>query len=94
MKKSLASTLAAPICLVALIAAGCSSAPEGVHPAYLRNNANNGFNVLGIVEYSPASYQKLYDDNGNVRTKELIDTENVSGDNYSFLWGTVVLADY
>lgn len=92
MKKSPAFLLLAAICLAALAFTGCSNVPEGVHPAYAR--ANQGYNVAGLVSYQPQSYKKLVDDNGNIRTKELYERKNVSGDNLSLLWGTIVVADY
>lgn len=92
MKKSPASLLLAAIFLAALAFTGCSNAPEGAHPAYVR--ANQGFNAAGLVSYQPHSYKKLVDDNGNVRTKELFERKNVSGDNLTLLWGTIVVADY
>ncbi|MEM9226675.1 MAG: hypothetical protein AAGA45_01795 [Verrucomicrobiota bacterium] len=94
MKKSPASLIACIALLLASFLLGCTNTPKDVHPAYTRNHYNKGFNVLGIVDYSPESYQKLNDGNGNVRTKELVKTTEPTGDNLSLLWGLVVLADY
>lgn len=92
MKKSSASLLVGITTLAAMVFAGCSNVPDGVHPAYVR--ANQDFDAFGLVSYSPGSYKKLKDDNINVHTDQLYPTKNVSGDNLSLLWGTIVVADY
>ncbi|MBC2596100.1 hypothetical protein H5P28_17670 [Ruficoccus amylovorans] len=92
MKKSSASLLVGTSALFALVFSGCSNVPEGVHPAYAR--ANQDFNAAGFVSYEPGSYKKLRDDNFNVHTDELYPRKNISGDNLSLLWGTIVVADY
>ena len=92
MKKSSASLLVGLSALVALVFAGCSNVPDGVHPAYVR--ANQSFDAFGLVSYEPASYKKLVDDNINTHTDDLYPRKNISGDNLSLLWGTIVIADY
>ncbi|MDP0496943.1 MAG: hypothetical protein Q7Q73_12140 [Verrucomicrobiota bacterium JB024] len=92
MKKSSTSLLVGLSALAALVFAGCSNVPEGVHPAYVR--ANQDFDAAGLISYEPASYKKLLDDNVNAHTYELYPRKNISGDNLSLLWGTIVIADY
>ncbi len=92
MKKSSASLLVGLSALIVSAFTACSNVPEGVHPAYVRNNQD--FNFVGLVSYEPGSYKKLLDDNINVETSQLYPRKNISGDNLTLLWGTVVVADY
>ena len=92
MKKSSASLLVGISALTALVFSGCSNVPDGVHPAYAR--ANQSFDAVGLVSYDPGSYKKLIDTNVNAHTDELYPRKNISGDNLSLLWGTIVIADY
>lgn len=71
---------------------GCENVPSDSDPLYSRNN--QGFNALGIVNWSPESYQEIKQYSIAAHSDELVDRKNISGDNLSLFWGTIVFADY
>jgi len=82
----------AAIILGALLVTGCSNAPSGTHALYRENN--QGVNLAGLVDVSPAGYNEINPDAVTVHTDELMKRKNITGNNISFFWGAVVLADY
>ncbi|GHC07475.1 hypothetical protein [Cerasicoccus arenae] len=77
----------------AALMSGCAnSAPSGSDPLYSRNN--QGFNALGIVDWSPASYEEVPIESAVLYSDTMLDRKNISGDNLSLFWGTFVYADY
>lgn len=71
---------------------GCRSHEQDPTGLYAKNN--RGVNLLGIVDSSPASYQKVPSTTLDVHTDQLYKRKNISGDNVSFLWGAITVADY
>lgn len=59
---------------------------------YAKNN--QGYNLMGFVDYSPESYNRLSNTSDVVHSSELTKRKNVSGDNVTFLWGAFTYADY
>lgn len=71
---------------------GCEVVPSDTDPLYSRNN--QGFNALGLVDWSPASYQEVAQESAVMYTDQAMDRKNITGNNLSLFWGTFVIADY
>ncbi len=56
--------------------------------------ASSDYNMLGIVSYSPESYERISNTSFAVHTDEVTARRNVSGDNLQLLWGLITVADY
>ena len=56
--------------------------------------ADKGFNCLGLVSYTPASFEPSSEYSSVIRTKDIFGCELPSGDRTSFLWGAIVIEDY
>ncbi|MGE9295559.1 MAG: hypothetical protein ACQKBV_04655 [Puniceicoccales bacterium] len=76
----------------AALITGCSSSSDSTHELYSEHN--QGFNALGIVDWSPASYEHVPEYSMTMHSDEALDHKNISGDNLSLFWGTIVFADY
>ena len=77
----------------AALFSGCAdSVPSDAHALYQRNN--QGFNFLGLVDYSPESYDHVAEYSASIHSDELFDRKNITGDNLSLFWGSFVYADY
>ena len=95
MNSSAKLALASVALMSAAAFSGCStqSPNEYSHELYKKNN--EGFNAMGIVDWSPNSYQEVSDTAVLVaNTDEITKAKNITGDNLSLFWGTFVLADY
>ncbi len=55
---------------------------------------DDGFNFAGIIKYEPASYSATGPNTFKLRTDELVNRQNFSGDRTTLLWGLVTLTDY
>ncbi len=56
--------------------------------------ADKGFNCLGIVKYTPASFEPASQYSAVIRTQDVFGCEIPSGNRLSILWGAVVVQDY
>lgn len=92
MKSTSKLVLASLALAGAALMTGCENVPSDTDPLYSRNN--QGFNALGIVDWSPESYEEIKEYSMVAHSDELVDRKNISGDNLSLFWGTIVFADY
>jgi len=92
MKSTSKLVLAALTLAGAALMTGCENVPSDSDPLYSRNN--QGFNIAGIVDSSPDSYVDVAEYSNVIYSDELMKRKNISGDNVSLFWGTIVFADY
>lgn len=80
---------------IAILLSGCNKRASSDNPyAEVYERANRDVNVLGIVKYSPGSYERVPPTTIAVHTDELVARKNISGNNISFLAGFLTIADY
>ncbi len=92
MKSTSKLVLTSLVLGAAALMTGCESVPSGTDPLYSRNN--QGFNAAGLVDWSPESYEKINAVSNDIHTNDIYDRKDISGDNLSLFWGSLVIADY
>lgn len=76
------------IATLALLFTGCESNDK-------RYAHDKGTNFLGIMKSDPASFKNPDDKTSLIlKTSDLTNTQNISGDETSFLWGLIRVQDY
>ncbi len=93
MNRSRLPLLSLALGVATFFVAGCNNSFEHDSTGLYAKN-NRGTNILGIVDYSPASYKKISDTTLEVDSDELVKRKNISGDNVSLFWGGITYADY
>lgn len=86
MKLSRSPLFYLALAALALVLSGCNSEKKYA--------ANKDTKFLGIMNSSPGSYQHPRPTSFTLSTDEIVNRDNISGDNVSLLWGLVQIKDY
>jgi hypothetical protein len=91
MLKLAPHTLTLPAALLALVFfSGCAKRAQSMNPY-----KEEEFNLLGIYRSKPNSFNPVSPVSLSISTKEvMLQRENFSGRERSFLWGLVTFTDY
>jgi hypothetical protein len=88
-QKSLTPLLAASLAALALAGAGCSST-AGKNPQF----ADQDRNFMGIIKIEPGSFADTSPSTLLIRSNDIIEQPNISGDKVSLFSGLFTYEDY
>jgi len=70
-----------------LLLSSCTNSQDG----YM---TNKGSNFFGLMKYEQGSYVPPAQSASEIRTDELIDRRNISGDKITLFWGLIEINDF